>query len=75
MVRCYKDFVETLLSSGFSMGGSSSDEIYAVISFSWNEIPPCETPIRWHTGKPDTDPLGYCQEELFLTGKNPQDKA
>ena len=31
MIRCYNDFVETLLASGFSMGGINPDGIYAVI--------------------------------------------
>jgi hypothetical protein len=56
MIRCYDDFVETLLTSGFSMGGGNADGIYAVIPWGWNETPPYETPIRWHTENPDTDP-------------------
>jgi len=56
MIRSYDDFVETLLNSGFSMGGGNADGIYAVIPWGWNETPPYETPIRWHTENPDTDP-------------------
>jgi hypothetical protein len=56
MISCYDDFVETLLNSGFSMGGGSADGIFAVIPWSWNETPPYETPVRWHTENPDTDP-------------------
>ena len=56
MVRCYEDFVKTLLNAGFSMGGGSADGIYAVIPWGWNETPPYETPIRWHTDDPETDP-------------------
>ncbi|MCL2565080.1 MAG: hypothetical protein FWE24_04630 [Defluviitaleaceae bacterium] len=56
MIRCYADFVETLLNAGFSMGGGSDDGIYAVVNTDWNEPPSSENPIRWHTGEPDTDP-------------------
>ena len=56
MVHCYDDFVESLLSAGFSMGGGNTDGIYAVVTWDWNETPPHETPVCWHTGDPDTDP-------------------
>ena len=56
MIRCYDDFVDLLLSSGFSMGGGSADGIYAVIDWGWNEPPPYDTPIAWHTDDPKTDP-------------------
>ena len=56
MVRCYNDFTQALLSSGFSMAGGSADGIFAIIPWGWNETPPFETPIRWHTGEADTDP-------------------
>jgi len=56
MIRCYDDFVEALLSAGFSMGGGSADGIYSIIDWVWNEAPPYETPIAWHTGNPETDP-------------------
>ena len=52
----YEDFIKTLLASGFSMGGGNDEGIFSVVSFSWNEIPPYETSVRWHTGDPDTDP-------------------
>ena len=56
MVRNYNDFVETLLTAGFSMGGGNADGIYAIINWGWSEPPPYETPIDWHTGDPETDP-------------------
>jgi hypothetical protein len=56
MIRSYNDFVETLLNAGFSMAGGSADGIYAVIDWGWNESPPYDTPIRWHTDDPETDP-------------------
>jgi hypothetical protein len=56
MVHSYNDFVETLLTAGFSMGGGSADGIYAVIPWGWKETPPYETPIRWHSDDPEIDP-------------------
>lgn len=55
-IKSYDDFVETLLEAGFSMGGGNSEGIYSVIPWNWNQEPPYETPVRWHTGLPDTDP-------------------
>ena len=55
-IQNYNDFVETLLNVGFSMGGGNSEGIYSVIPWGWNEPPPYDTPIKWHTGDPDTDP-------------------
>jgi hypothetical protein len=55
-IQNYNDFIDTLLTSGFSMGGGSADGIYADIPWGWNEAPPYETPIRWHTDDPEVDP-------------------
>lgn len=56
IIKNYNDFVTTLLDAGFSMGGGSSDGIFAIVPWSWNESPAYETPVRWHTGDPETDP-------------------
>lgn len=56
MVQNYDDFVQDLLEKGFSMGGGNSEGIYAVVPFSWDDEPIEETPIKWHTGNPETDP-------------------
>ncbi|MCE5187818.1 MAG: hypothetical protein LLF75_01330 [Eubacteriales bacterium] len=55
-IRDYNDFTDTLLQAGFSMGGGNSEGIYSVIPWNWDETPPYETPVRWHTGNPETDP-------------------
>lgn len=52
----YKDFVDVLLKVGFSMGGGNSEGIFSAIPWSWNEEPPYDTPVKWHTGDPKTDP-------------------
>lgn len=55
-IRNYEDFVEVLLETGFSMGGGRSEGIFAVIPWNWNEQPPYDTPVRWHTEDRETDP-------------------
>ncbi len=56
MIQNYNDFIPNLLQSGFSMSGGNHEGIYSIIPWSWNEEPPYETSVRWHTGEPDTDP-------------------
>ncbi len=55
-IKNYADFVNALLDAGFSMGGGNSEGIFSLIPWSWNEAPPYETPVRWHTGDAETDP-------------------
>lgn len=55
-IKNYSDFVTALLDAGFSMGGGNNDGIFSVISWNWDEQPPYDTPVRWHTGDLDTDP-------------------
>lgn len=55
MVQNYSEFCEELLKSGFSMGGGNDKGIYAVVPFDWMQAPE-DTPVRWHTGDPETDP-------------------
>ena len=56
MIRCYDDFINTLLTAGFSMGTSNSEGIYAIIEWEWNDQPRSDTPVRWYTGDLATDP-------------------
>ena len=56
MIANYNNFVDTLLNAGFSMGGGNSEGIFSIINWGWNEAPPYETPVVWHTGDPHTDP-------------------
>lgn len=55
-IKNYDDFISSLLEAGFSMGGGSADGIFSLIPWIWNEAPPYETPVAWHTGDPETDP-------------------
>ena len=56
MIRSYEDFVEALLQCGFCMGGSNPEGIFTLIPWDWREEPPEGSPVRWHTGDPQTDP-------------------
>ena len=56
MVQNYNDFIETLLAAGFSMWSGNDDGIYSAIPFGFTDTPPADTPVRWFTGDPDTDP-------------------
>ncbi len=55
-IRNYADFVDGLLQAGFALGGGNSGGIFSLVPWNWNEPPPYETPVRWHTGDPETDP-------------------
>lgn len=55
-IQNYEDFIDTLLQAGFSMGGGNSEGIFSIVPWNWNEQPPYETPVRWHTEDPETDP-------------------
>lgn len=52
----YTDFTKELLESGFSMGGGNSNGIFSLITWDYSQLPPYDTPVRWHTGDPETDP-------------------
>ncbi|MCL1845453.1 MAG: hypothetical protein FWF77_06085 [Defluviitaleaceae bacterium] len=64
MIQNYDDFIKTLLSAGFSMGGANSEGIYTILPWNWNEPPPYETPVRWYTGDPVTDPCEWINRVL-----------
>ena len=55
-IKNYDDFVSALLEAGFSMGGGNSEDVFSLITWNWDEQPPYDTPVRWHTGDPETDP-------------------
>lgn len=56
MIQNFSDFCRELSECGFSMGGGNAKGIYAVIPFDWTTQNLVETPIKWHTGDPETDP-------------------
>jgi len=63
-IHSYDDFIEALLTAGFCMGNSNSEGIYAIIEWEWNEEPTYDTPVRWYTGDPVTDPNEWISRAL-----------
>jgi hypothetical protein len=55
MIRNYDDFCRELLKAGFSMAGGNNEGIFALVNFGWDDEPD-DSPIRWHTDDPETDP-------------------
>jgi len=56
-VNRYDDFVSLLLETGFTvLVGGGAGAPFALLQGSWTDTPPEHSPIRWHTGDPDTDP-------------------
>lgn len=52
----YSDFVSELLKAGFSVASGGNDEgVFGLLKFGWDNQP-LGSPIRWHTGDPETDP-------------------
>ena len=55
-IHNFSDFCTALGDCGFSMGGSNPKGIFAVIPYGWSEQEFIDSPIKWHTGDPETDP-------------------
>lgn len=55
-MKNFSDFCEELLKSGFSMGGGDDKGIFAIVPYDWKNQADLDTPIKWHTGDPETDP-------------------
>jgi len=55
MIRCYDDFIETLLKAGFSLSIGDSG-IYAAVPWGWFDPPPYDTPVSWNAADPDISP-------------------
>ena len=56
MICNFEDFSVELTEYGFSMGGGNAKGIYSVIPYDWAEQENYDSPIKWHTGDPKTDP-------------------
>jgi len=52
----FHDFCDVLTDAGFSMGGGNAHGIFTAIPISWENQKFSDSPVRWFTGKPDTDP-------------------
>ena len=56
MIRKFDEFCLALERCGFSMGGGNAKGIYALIDYDWSNQDQLDTPVKWHTGDPETDP-------------------
>lgn len=56
MLHNFSDFCTALYECGFSMGGGNAKGIYAILSYGCQEQGNFDSPIKWHTGEPETDP-------------------
>lgn len=56
MINNFSDFCDEILKCGFSVGGGNDKGIFAIIDYAWNKQENIESPIKWHTGDPETDP-------------------
>ena len=52
----YNDFVDAVLDAGFTLGGGNDEGVFCLLPWSWDEVPPYESPVRWHTGDTEADP-------------------
>ena len=54
-VRNFDSFCRALLEDGLSLGSGDGKRFHTVIPGTW-ESPAAGSPVRWHTGDPETDP-------------------
>ena len=55
MIKNYDEFIEALLSAGFSGAiGGKDDGVFGLFRYGWGAEE--ETGVDWHSGDPDTDP-------------------
>ena len=52
ILRDFNDFVAAVKDAGFS----GDKDVFSVMQWNFAEEPPYDTPVRWFTGEPDTDP-------------------
>jgi hypothetical protein len=55
MIKNYNDFCRELMAAGFSVFGGNDEGVFGLINFNWQCEPP-DSPVRWHTDDPETDP-------------------
>ncbi len=55
-INKYADFCTALIDCGFSLGGGNAKGIFALIPYGWEEQEHIDSPVKWHTGDPETDP-------------------
>lgn len=68
MISKFSDFCDEILKCGFSLGGGNDKGIFAVINYAWNDQENIESPVKWHTGDPETDPWQWRMRVLEERG-------
>lgn len=56
MVSDFSEFCAEVVRCGFSMGGGNPKGIYSIVPYTWEQQDHLDTPVKWHTGDPETDP-------------------
>jgi len=64
MINNWNEFYTELMEAGFSIFGGNDEGVFGLINFDWQNEPP-GSPIRWHTGDPDTDPWEWRMRVLM----------
>ncbi len=55
-IQNFAQFCTALAECGFSMGGGNDKGIFALVPYGWSGQEELDTPVKWHTGNPETDP-------------------
>ena len=63
-VRGFTSFCDALLADGLSLGCGDAKGIHSIIPGTW-EHPAPGSPVRWHTGDPETDPWEWRMRVLY----------
>ncbi len=64
----FNDFCGVLTNAGFSMGGGNAHGIFTAIPVGWDNQQFSDSPVRWFTGNPDTDPWEWHRRVLSERG-------
>lgn len=56
MVSCFSEFCDEVIRCGFSMGGGNPKGIYSIVPYTFEQQDALDTPVKWHTEDPETDP-------------------
>lgn len=67
-VQNFNDFCGVLADAGFSMGGGNAHGIFTAIPVGWDNQQYSDSPVRWFTGDPDTDPWEWHRRVLSERG-------
>ena len=58
VITSFAEFCEELIACGFTLGGVNAKGIFTILSPE-NTTIPADSPIKWYTGDPETDPCEW----------------